>query len=797
MKHNAQPGGSSSSRNNRHALGGCRPPSPPPLRAWTLWAAFLIVGVASRIGWNTWINARPFLHFRLAPSPVLRDMSTGGIAACYFAGNIIFLLGIFAARRQLLPRTRIVAGLSLSILLLVAGAALAALSHRLSPAVLFSLSLLLVLLTSLAESLILAALGLVAEFRAPILAQAVSIGQGIAGLIPAVGSVALLVVVRRGTTTTSVGGGVGGLDPDAGNAVKKFCASLVVTVAALVAFLLLVPTPRVRQALSTTTTTQSGDQDELITSKRTLAGALTAAASDHRRRPRPAKASPLSVLAQIRLPVAAVFLNFAVTYALYPATTSTVETVDNGAVVSSNGPGRVNDRNVFAALGFLVFNVGDILGKAAPALPAFYWTSDVALFAASLARLVFVPLLLLCNVGGGSATPAEGVVVVLGDPVFLALVCLLGATGGWLGSAAAMWAPERARRRSGRCSPSPRLDESSRKGSGSDDCSRADGSKTGGGQRLVASSLGGGGVSGRDGLKKEWHELGVASHAVIACGHCTTLHDPGGTTGVYEGRARSTLFCSTPKGGVVLHEVQPSMVGGDKTVQQQHQHQQANPQWRLICPHYVSLSDGLSDCQLDDRTGDYRFAWKQCSHRTTAFFQSSTAYLFQENSLPVFMLVKEMRFSMIVAHCASQLGFDISERSSSAVNSLTQAPHEYNVVHPAAGTLRASHQNPSQQSAIAGKRASNHRSGVKFSGHRLERGAVAICGGGGGGVWMAVISYLPADGTNNGFLPSAASSLLLCCLPAPAPACYIEKRLILRRALEWSSVCGKFTSLPT
>lgn len=88
---------------------------------------------------------------------------------------------------------------------------------------------------------------------------------------------------------------------------------------------------------------------------------------------------------------------------------------------------------VFIPLGFFFWNLGDLLGRMAAVLPLWGLRDrPAALFALGVARLLFLPLYLLCNVRGRGA-------VVDSDLFYLLVVQFpFGLTNGWLCSVAMM-----------------------------------------------------------------------------------------------------------------------------------------------------------------------------------------------------------------------------------------------------------------------------------------------------------------------------------------------------------------------
>ena len=127
----------------------------------------------------------------------------------------------------------------------------------------------------------------------------------------------------------------------------------------------------------------------------------------------------------------AIFIGFVVTM-IFPVFTSRIESVQD----SPSSP-RLYHPETFIPLAFLVWNTGDFLGRAAPAIRQlriyrFPWL----LLLIALARVVFLPLYLLCNIDGRGAT-------VNSDVFYLIVVQLLfGFTNGYLNTCCLVGAPQ-------------------------------------------------------------------------------------------------------------------------------------------------------------------------------------------------------------------------------------------------------------------------------------------------------------------------------------------------------------------
>lgn len=118
-----------------------------------------------------------------------------------------------------------------------------------------------------------------------------------------------------------------------------------------------------------------------------------------------------------------VFMCFLVTM-VYPVFTAEIESVHGGA-----GHSRLFDPSVFVPLGLLSWNVGDLIGRMSLLIPHIsLMHRPRALFILAVARAGFIFLYLLCNIHGRGA-------VVQSDVFYLFIVQLLfGVTNGYLGS---------------------------------------------------------------------------------------------------------------------------------------------------------------------------------------------------------------------------------------------------------------------------------------------------------------------------------------------------------------------------
>jgi len=88
---------------------------------------------------------------------------------------------------------------------------------------------------------------------------------------------------------------------------------------------------------------------------------------------------------------------------------------------------------LFTAIHFLVFSIGDFLGRYACSFPKLLVWSANRLLTLSLARTLFIPLFLMCNVQRGSTTVVDDPII-SSDLLFMVILCLFGWSNGYVSS---------------------------------------------------------------------------------------------------------------------------------------------------------------------------------------------------------------------------------------------------------------------------------------------------------------------------------------------------------------------------
>lgn len=95
---------------------------------------------------------------------------------------------------------------------------------------------------------------------------------------------------------------------------------------------------------------------------------------------------------------------------------------------------------LFSAVHFLVFNIGDFLGRYICSYPIFLVWSSKRLLTLSAARTFFIPLFLMCNVQRGASTVHYDPII-NSDLLFMIILFLFGGSNGYVSSLCMMAAP--------------------------------------------------------------------------------------------------------------------------------------------------------------------------------------------------------------------------------------------------------------------------------------------------------------------------------------------------------------------
>lgn len=365
---------------------------------------------------NMFLAAAPYFQIRFSSDEWILQNSQSAITSISTITNLLTMAILTNIQSSANYPFRINSGLFLSIGVFSFLAISTTYFVDVSATVYLIFLLFMVCLSALAAGLMQnGAFAFAASFGRPEYTQAIMAGQGVAGILPPLAQMtSFLAVPPSSSSPTSSDPGEGDPTREAGTAAfMYFLTAVAVSGVTIFAFI-----PLVRRHNRLVERRMS---EQLATSVTSIEEAERAARHF---------VSIPALFAKLRWVSASVFMCFAVAM-FFPVFTSKILSVRNPET-----DGRLFEPGAFIPLAFFFWNLGDLLGRVATMLPFSLRHKPLALFGISVARLVFLPLYLLCNIRGKGA--------VIGSDLFYLLVIQFpfGLTNGWLGSSAMMAAGE-------------------------------------------------------------------------------------------------------------------------------------------------------------------------------------------------------------------------------------------------------------------------------------------------------------------------------------------------------------------
>ncbi|KAF7301568.1 Nucleoside transporter [Mycena indigotica] len=377
------------------------------------WIHF-VLGCAILLPWNVMITAMPYFFTRLAGSPL--RLAFGSWLACSFTlSNFLWLALATVTAKSSSPSRRVLVTLfSLSVL-----TALLTFSTfvTVNAGVFFAF----VLLNGIAQAglgaYLQTAVIVIASILGPTAVQALMSGQ--AAVAVAVSGVQVFSAVASvwGRSKEEIAQTLTSGEPEERSAFIFFTLSTVFLILAAGAQSWLVTMPVYKSI------TRSLERQKMDESSDEIRGLV----SD---RPNSDPKSQIIRVAKTNVifEVAVAYV-FIVTLAVYPAITTSIQ------------PTNPNTHPLlFSAVHFLVFNCGDFAGRYICSFPKFLVWSPKRLLTLSLARTLFIPLFLMCNLQRpGSDGPSTA--AINSDLFFMLLLLAFGLSNGWISSLCMMAAP--------------------------------------------------------------------------------------------------------------------------------------------------------------------------------------------------------------------------------------------------------------------------------------------------------------------------------------------------------------------
>jgi solute carrier family 29 (equilibrative nucleoside transporter), member 1/2/3 len=376
--------------------------------SWIEYSIFLLLGVAMLWAWNMFLAAAPYFQHRFAPSQWILNHFQAAEISVSTVTNLSSMLLLTKLQKNANYPKRITSSLIISTVVF----AILSVSTliKASPKAYFSFLLIAIFSASLATGLIQNGLfAFTSGFGRSEYTQAIMTGQAVAGVLPPLAQIISVAVVPTKKD------GTGTQEESPTSALIYFLTATTISIIALFAFFYLVRRKSNFDSLHSTPKPIADEADA-------LAGSRRLSAPNDSLRPEKASIPLWTLFCKLLFLALGVFLCFAVTM-VFPVFTASILSVSG------------IDSAIFIPLAFLLWNVGDLLGRLITLSPKVSLTHyPFALFAVAMARLLFIPLYFLCNIKGRGATISS-------DFFYLVIVqFLFGLTNGYLGSLCMMGA---------------------------------------------------------------------------------------------------------------------------------------------------------------------------------------------------------------------------------------------------------------------------------------------------------------------------------------------------------------------
>ncbi|KAM6941620.1 equilibrative nucleoside transporter 2-like [Lycodopsis pacificus] len=386
---------------------------PPADRGRAVAIIIFVLGLGTLLPWNFFMTASQYFNQRLAAPP---NSTSGGSTKDYNYDSWMALLStlpllLFTLLNSFLyqlVRERLRVAFSLIVILLLFCLTAALVQVPMQPDTFFSVTMATIWFINMFGAVLQGSLFGVVGLFPPRYSTLFMSGQGLAGIFAAL---AMLLSILSNAEKSSA-------------ALGYFITPCAATLGTLLCYLLLPQLEFARFYLDRNHSANVETTPELLSGTENVQRKFISEPQDIQER-----LSVLKVFKKIWLMAACVTCLFAVTLSVFPVITVRVQTVyeDNAAW-----------GEVFTCVCcFIVFNTFDLVGRGAPSLVQ--WPSkESPLFpVAVLCRLVFIPLLMMCNVPNSSLP-----VLFKHDAAFVAIMALFSFSNGYLASLCMAYAPQ-------------------------------------------------------------------------------------------------------------------------------------------------------------------------------------------------------------------------------------------------------------------------------------------------------------------------------------------------------------------
>ncbi|XP_058120434.1 equilibrative nucleoside transporter 2-like [Anopheles ziemanni] len=366
---------------------------------------FYLMGMTTMVPWNFFVTAEDYWQYKfrnvttnntsqLTPRQ-LEFQSDLSIAAS--VPGVIFLILNASVGHKIPLHFRMIGSLVMMLLIMIGTTALVRVNTDQWQDEFFHLTMLTVVVINSFSAILTGGLfGIAGQFSANYMTAAVS-GQALGGIFSALANIITLIYASNPSTTAFV----------------FFTVGCLVLLFSLVAYIVMSRTLFFKYYSCTKTLMKSSLEAD-------------PAARDLCPRAEP---RVFTILGKIWLYGFVEWLIFVTTLSIYPAVT---------VLVGSQNHGRPwNDVYFLPVVNYLLFNTGDYLGRVFAGMFEWPWNNPILIGVLTIARIAFVPAMLLCNITQHHNFP----VLIHSDYMFIVLMAAFALSNGYLANIALIGAP--------------------------------------------------------------------------------------------------------------------------------------------------------------------------------------------------------------------------------------------------------------------------------------------------------------------------------------------------------------------
>ena len=377
---------------------------------------FMLSGIASLWPWNCFLSASDYFHDRFGSHPLLADNYSSTMMTVSTITSTLFNYYLSRSQHGVNYAGRLKTGnyLQMAIFLVLT---LSVMVPERFTVFYFVFVMFNVLMTSIGSCLTQVGMMALVNIQGSFYANATVVGNAIAGVLP---SIAMIIAVVSNplidlNAQYEVENSQISVDRSA-EAVKYFLTSVFMAVLAQVSFWLMEHSEKsVYTPISNSDAVPVIGDDATGTSGEFADETLEQTAGEVTK-PGTEFVGFMQLWSKLKYVESTIILTFSLTL-IFPVFASSVES-------------ETISKKLFIPLAFLVWNIGDLFGRILCASPYFLIKQEKKLIAYSVARVIFIPLFLMCNIKNRGSS--------IGDGGYLLIQLLFGLTNGQLFSSSYM-----------------------------------------------------------------------------------------------------------------------------------------------------------------------------------------------------------------------------------------------------------------------------------------------------------------------------------------------------------------------